>query len=169
MSDLQSEGDQSEQGGPDSPAAAAVRPAFPRRPGRPKGLGKVPGSGRVKGKQPRAIGELRAEILLKGRPLEFLYKVVSGAGVRVGPQGGPGEAVVAYPTLSERIKAALILLNKCMPDLQMEAIQVSGDLVNAPPAPRSDLETARTIAFLLASAARGRSPKSETADVAKSG
>ena len=94
-----------------------------RGPGRPKGLGRVPGSGRQKGTPNRTTAELREQITA-ARPVEFLIKVAQGRRIRIGPQGGPGEAAYAYPSLEQRLRAAELLMKKILPDLT--AAEVTG-------------------------------------------
>ena len=83
----------------------------------------MPGSGRQKGTPDRTTAELRQQITA-ARPVEFLIKVAEGRRVRIGPQGGPGEAAYAYPSLEQRLRAAELLMKKILPDLT--AAEVTG-------------------------------------------
>ena len=87
-----------------------------RGPGHPKGLGRVPGSGRAKGTPNRTTAELREQITA-AKPVEFLCAVAEGRRIRVGPQAGPQEAIWAYPSIEQRIKASELLVRKILPDL----------------------------------------------------
>ena len=83
----------------------------------------MPGSGRKPGTPNRTTAELREQITA-ARPVEFLIKVVQGRRIRIGPQGGPGEAAYAYPSLEQRLRAAELLMKKILPDLT--AAEVTG-------------------------------------------
>lgn len=96
----------------------------PRKRGRPAGLGKVPGSGRKKGTPNHTTADAKALILARGKPIEFLCDVIQGRRVRVGPQAGPGEARYEYPSLTDRMRAAVALAAKVLPDVK--ATELSG-------------------------------------------
>src|SRR5271168_5066546 len=126
-----------------------TQPSTKRRgPGRPKGLGKVPGSGR-KPSVPSAISsELRARIIDKYAPLDFLGKVCLGVKIRCGwPPAGPGAKFV-YPNLRERIEAATILAAKCLPDLRSSEVtgKDGADLIPKPAPVRLDEKQAAFVA-----------------------
>jgi hypothetical protein len=89
-----------------------------RRPGRLPGSPRVPGSGRRAGTPNVLTSDLREVIATKGKPVEFLCKIVQGLRVRVGPQAGPGEPTYVYPSLAQRIEVALALSSKIVSDLR---------------------------------------------------
>jgi hypothetical protein len=74
----------------------------------------VPGSGRKPGTPNRTTAELREQITA-ARPVEFLIMVAQGRRVRIGPRAGPGQAVYAYPSLEQRLRAAELLMKKILP------------------------------------------------------
>jgi hypothetical protein len=98
------------------------------RRGRLPGHGRVPGSGLKKG-QRVITAEIKGDILAKGRPIELLCNISRGLKIRVGPVTGPNAKFV-YPTLSERISAAKLLLSKVVPD--MRSIELGGSAEGEP-------------------------------------
>ena len=104
-------------------------PAYVKgRRGRLPGHGRVPGSGLKKG-QRIITAEIKGDILAKGRPIELLCNISRGLKIRVGPVTGPNAKYV-YPTLSERISAAKLLLSKVVPD--MRSIELGGSADGEP-------------------------------------
>lgn len=98
-------------------------PAYVKgRRGRLPGHGRVAGSGIKKG-QRVITAEIKGDILAKGRPIELLCNISRGLKIRVGPVAGP-DAKYVYPTLSERISAAKLLLSKVVPD--MRSVEIGG-------------------------------------------
>jgi hypothetical protein len=126
-----------------------------RGPGRPPGLPKT--GGRKKGTGNKLPAELRHFINERGRPLDFLAAIASGRKVTAADPSDPGKKLSVYPTLSERAKAAETLLGKILPDLKStelsgpegEPLIPAGANCNSQLPP--DVETARRVAFLLAS------------------
>jgi hypothetical protein len=80
--------------------------------------------GRQKGTPNGTTAELREQIAAAS-PVEFLIKVAERRRIRIGgPQGGPGEAAYAYPSMEQRLRAAELLMKKILPDLS--ASELSG-------------------------------------------
>jgi len=112
--------------------------------------------GRKAGVQNKFTVEMKELIQQRGKPVELLCDVARGVKIRIGPQAGPGEPKYAYPSLSERTAAAKILIGKLVPDMKVtEVTGADGErLVPGSSEDKSDLDTARAIAFLLNKAAR---------------
>jgi hypothetical protein len=104
--------------------ASAIATSEPRaRRGRPRGLPKT--GGRRKG-QPNFITKDMKEAIIasRGNPVAFLLRIIEGQRIRVGPLAGPAKPQFEYPTLADRIRAAMALAQKILPD--MKATELSG-------------------------------------------
>ena len=119
-----------------------------RRPGRPKGYPKT--GGRKPGSKNAVPNELRNYINHKGRPLELLAAIASGRKVTAADPKDPCKKTSVYPSLTDRISAARVLMNKLVPDLR--ASEISGPdngPIQIESEPITDKERARRIAFAL--------------------
>src|SRR5271168_2112011 len=93
---------------------ADIRPQAKR--GRPPGSPKIPGSGRRAGTPNEMTIAIRAEILQRMKPHEFLFRVMKGRPIRCGaPAAGPG-GKFAMPNLAQMMDAAMSLLGKTIAD-----------------------------------------------------
>ena len=91
---------------------------------------KVPGSGRRKGSRNRSRTLTAEMIARKGDPIGFLCRVVQGEPISVAPEPGAREPVLAWPTMADRITAAVALGRKVTPDLKAMDIQRDGSAVS---------------------------------------
>jgi hypothetical protein len=117
---------------------ADAEPLAPRKPGRPAGLGKVPGSGRKRGTPNGTTADAKTLIVAQGKPIEFLCRIVQGQRVRVGPRAGPGPVQWEYPSLQDRMRAAMVLAGKVVPDVR--ATEISGPGGAPLPAPAAPVQ-----------------------------
>ncbi len=96
-----------------------------RRGGRPRGLGRVPGSGRRKGTPNRDTAATRAFIQKEADPIAFLCRVARGLQLEAALTPGDEKRTKLFPTLEQRVNAALALARKVLPD--MKAIEMTGE------------------------------------------
>lgn len=125
-----------------------------RGPGRPPGHPKT--GGRRKGTPNRLTRDAKAAVLNIVDPNELLARIAAGHKLSCADPDNPGRKVRVYPTKAERIAAATVLSHKFLPSLKSQELSgpdggpisthASGD-----GGPRSEFETARAIAFALAS------------------
>jgi hypothetical protein len=85
--------------------------------------------GRQKGTPNKTSLATRERILREADPIGFLISISKGKPVKVGPASGDGagkKEAKGYPSLDQRMQAAVTLAKKIMPDLK--AVEVSGEL-----------------------------------------
>ena len=95
-----------------------------RKPGRQKGAPKPPGSGRKKGTPNKIGSEVRQLILNSGIPVATLLAIASGRRLLRADPAARGKRTKIYPTLTESMTAAEILLRKVLPDAR--SLEMSG-------------------------------------------
>lgn len=121
-----------------------------KRPvGRPKGLPKTGGRKPKSGN--RVPEELRRFINQRGRPLELLAAIADGRMVSAADPQNPGKKLRVYPSLSDRVIAARVLLGKVLPDLKStELTGPNGAPLDMGQDAISTFDLARRMAFVLA-------------------
>ena len=85
-----------------------------------------PGSGRQRGTPNHVNRNARELIITKGKPIEFLCRVVRGKRIRL--DGGSW----VYPSLDQRLMASKWLLDRVSPVLAAAAVEVAGTALFAP-------------------------------------
>lgn len=123
----------------------------PRKRGRPKGTPKT--GGRKKGSKnlaSKAEQSERKDLIDEGSVFEFLGEVVAGKQFL---QSGPtGKTFWAYPSLPERMTAAIALARKLRPDLKATEIVADVKTTQKQGHDVSDRQVARAILEMLHSA-----------------
>ena len=122
------------------PVGATEEREKPRHRGRPKGI-------------PNKVNRIAKEAILDAEPHSFLIRVMEGRKFKRAGTDGARATTECYPTLGQSIGAAETLLRKIAPDMKAQEITGADGERLLPESPRSDLDTARAVAFLLNRAA----------------
>lgn len=129
-------------------------PPIPRKRGRPRGSKKT--GGRQALNETWSPHKIRGELLLRSDAIQTLADVSAGkallvAAPRTSNQQGHGNPAWRFPSMAERLKAAELVLRRCLPELSAQETVTK----NITPDSRPPREQARAILDALREAASG--------------